>query len=67
MKYKDLKKKLKTIDKKDYGQLYDFMEWLKNGYAKSSAKGIGHKYANPDLIPLEKEAMANAFSGEAKK
>ena len=24
--------------------------------------GIAHKYANPDLIPLEKEAFANAMA-----
>lgn len=32
---------------------------------KKSAKsivGIAHKYANPDLIPLEKEAFADAMA-----
>ena len=27
-----------------------------------SIVGIAHKYANPDLIPLEKEAFANAMA-----
>lgn len=28
----------------------------------SSIVGIAHQYANPDLIPLEKEAFANAMA-----
>lgn len=28
----------------------------------SSILGIAHEYANPDLIPLEKEAFANAMA-----
>lgn len=41
------------------------MEAEETSQKKKSAKsivGIAQKYANPDLIPLEKEAFANAMA-----
>lgn len=32
-----------------------------------NAKGIAHKYANPDLISQEEKISAMAFSGECNK
>ena len=33
-----------------------------NKNRKTSAFGIAHEYANPELIPLEKETFANAMA-----
>lgn len=36
-------------------------DFMKENEKKYTAFGIANKYANPDLIPLEKEAIANAM------
>ncbi len=38
------------------------IEDLKKELGLESAFGIAHKYANPDLMSLEKEAFANAMA-----
>lgn len=47
------------------------LERLKTGFPNiqpvvqaKSAKGIAHKYANPDLISQEEKVSAMSFSGE---
>lgn len=35
---------------------------IKKKKSAGSIVGIAHQYANPDLIPLEKEAFANAMA-----
>lgn len=51
--------------------LYAFSEAAvkkeKKGISAESVAGIAAKYANPDLIPLEKEAWANAAAEKFKK
>ena len=63
---------LQTIPENKLESVYTFLQFIKfqeagqktPGYrdGKTSAFGIAHKYANPDLIPLEKEAFANAMA-----
>ena len=60
---------LQTIPESKLDTVYTFLQFikfqdeLKEEKAKStSAFGIAHKYANPSLIPLEKEAFANAMA-----
>ncbi len=64
---------LQTIPENRLETVYTFLQFIKfqesrpkadaekeNG--KASAFGIAQKYANPALIPLEKEAFANAMA-----
>ena len=62
---------LQTIPENRLESVYTFLQFIKfqeagqktpgrNG--KTSAFGIAHEYANPDLIPLEKEAFANSIA-----
>lgn len=63
---------LQTIPENKLESVYTFLQFIKfqetgqktpkirNG--KTSAFGIAHEYANPDLIPLEKEAFAKAMA-----
>lgn len=63
---------LQTIPENKLEYVYTFLQFIKfqeaeqetpadrNG--KTSAFGIAHEYANPKLIPLEKEAFANAMA-----
>lgn len=68
MKYKDLKKKLKGASKENYSLIYEYMDFLERTKGNNrSCKGILHYGANKKLIPQEKIAMSNAFSGEAKR
>lgn len=63
---------LQTIPENRLETVYTFLQFIKfqeaghnppesrNG--KTSAFGIAHEYADPALIPLEKEAFANAMA-----
>ncbi len=60
---------MQTIPESKLETVYTFLQFIKfqevaaegkNG--KSSAFGITHKYANPTLIPLEKETFADAMA-----
>lgn len=63
---------LQSIPENRLESVYTFLQFIKfqemghefpeirNG--ETSAFGIAHEYANPDLIPLEKEAFANAMA-----
>ncbi len=63
---------LQTLPERELETAYTFLQFIdfqknndKNneyGTNKTSAFGIAHEYANPELIPLEKEAFANAMS-----
>lgn len=64
---------LQTLPEGELEAVYMYMRFVhaqietteSNSYKKRSAKsiaGIAHKYANPELIPLEKEAFANAMA-----
>lgn len=62
---------LQTIPENKLESVCTFMQFIKfqeDGQqpletkpGKTSAFGIAHKYANPALIPLEKEAFADAM------
>ena len=64
---------LQTISETELETVYTFVQFIKfqadqqetsqkvkNG--KTSAFGIAHQYANPNMIPLEKEAFADAMA-----
>ena len=63
---------LQTVPESELETVYAFLQFIKfrensipqnkGKSQKSSAFGIAHKYANPELIPLEKEAFANAMA-----
>ena len=60
---------LQTIPENKLDTIYTFLQFVKSQEdskeeqsQSTSAFGIAHKYANPDLIPLEKEAFANALA-----
>lgn len=64
---------LQTIPENKLETVYTFLQFIKfqeaqqnsstkNKKGKTSAFGIAHEYANPGLIPLEKEAFANAMA-----
>ncbi|MFG6329300.1 MAG: hypothetical protein K1W06_07495 [Lachnospiraceae bacterium] len=59
---------LQTIPENELETVYTFLQFIKfqeahkNNDGKTSAFGIVHEYANPGLIPLEKEAFANAMA-----
>lgn len=63
---------LQTIPENKLEYVYTFLQFIKFQEAeqtppvgknrKTSAFGIAHEYANPALIPLEKEAFANAMA-----
>lgn len=64
---------LQTIPENQLESVYTFLQFIKfkesqqestkkNNNGNTSAFGIAHKYANPDLIQLEKEAFANAMA-----
>lgn len=64
---------LQTIPENELETVYTFLQFIKfqeaqkntsteNKNGKTSAFGIAHEYANPELIPLEKEAFANAMA-----
>lgn len=63
---------LQTISEDRLESVYTFLQFIKfqeeeqkvseNKNGKTSAFGIAHEYANPALIPLEKEAFANAMA-----
>lgn len=62
---------LQTMPEQKIEAVYTYMRFVntlaedevigKKKKAESIA-GIAHQYANPDLIPLEKEAFANAMA-----
>lgn len=60
---------LQTIPENELDTVYTFLQFVKQNSpqpdesnGKTTAFGIAHKYANPELIPLEKEAFANAMA-----
>lgn len=64
---------LQTMPEKEIETVYTFLQFIKyreneqqkrseNKSNNISAFGIAHKYANPELIPFEKEAFANAMA-----
>lgn len=64
---------LQTIPENEPETVCTFLQFIKSQVAqqgipdkgsinKTSAFGIAHQYANPDLIPFEKEAFANAMA-----
>lgn len=60
---------LQTIPENKLDTVYTFLQFIKfqdepalDTAKNTSAFGIAHKYANPSLIPLEKEAFANAMA-----
>lgn len=60
---------LQTIPENKLETVYTFLQFIKfqeitaeSKEGKSSAFGIAHKYANSTLIPLEKEAFADAMA-----
>lgn len=63
---------LQTISEDRLESVYTFLQFIKfqeeeqkvseNKNGQTSAFGIAHEYANPALIPLEKEAFANAMA-----
>ncbi len=60
---------LQTLPESRLETVYTFLQFIKYQdeaaepkRSSTSAFGIGHQYANPDLIPLEKEAFANAMA-----
>lgn len=63
---------LQTIPENRLESVYTFLQFIKfqeneqqileQKQKKNSAFGIAHQYANPALIPLEKEAFANAMA-----
>ena len=64
---------LQTIPENELETVYTFLQFIKfqeakkntsteNKNRKTSAFGIAHEYANPELIPLENEAFANAMA-----
>jgi hypothetical protein len=63
---------LQTIPENRLESVYTFLQFIKfqeneqrsveSKQKKTSAFGLAHKYANPALIPLEKEAFANAMA-----
>ncbi len=60
---------LQTIPENELDTVYTFLQFVKQKSpqtnepsGKTAAFGIAHKYANPELIPLEKEAFANAMA-----
>lgn len=63
---------LQTIPENRLESVYTFLQFIKfqesgqqipeNKNGKASAFGIACEYANPVLIPLEKEAFANAMA-----
>ncbi len=64
---------LQTIPENKLETVYTFLQFIKFQEAQkntntekkngeTSAFGIAHEYANPELIPLEKEAFANAMA-----
>lgn len=63
---------LQTMPEQKIEAVYTYMRFVNTlvedeGIGKKKKKaesiaGIAHQYANPDLIPLEKEAFANAMA-----
>ncbi len=60
---------LQTIPENKLDTVYAFLQFIKfqddlqeNHNQNTSAFGIAHQYANPNLIPLEKEAFADAMA-----
>lgn len=60
---------LQTIPENKLDTVYMFLQFVKfqdesmpQASKTTSAFGIASKYANPDLIPLEKEAFADAMA-----
>lgn len=62
---------LQTMPQHKLEAVYTYMQFVntlaenEETVTKKSANsivGIAHQYANPDLIPLEKEAFANAMA-----
>jgi len=64
---------LQTIPENRLETVYAFLQFIKfqesrpeagaeKESGKTSAFGIAHEYANPALIPLEKEAFADAMA-----
>lgn len=64
---------LRTMPESQLDTVYTFLQFIKFKESQresqqkinsgnTSAFGIAHKHANPDLIPLEKEAFANAMA-----
>ena len=56
---------LQELPENELETVYTFVQSIKlhvDKKERTSAFGIAHKYANPDLIPLEKEAFANAMA-----
>lgn len=60
---------LQTIPENKLETVYTFLQFVKFQdetaeikRSSNSAFGIAHEYANPSLIPLEKEAFANAMA-----
>jgi len=58
---------LRAIPESDLEMIYAFLQFRLASYEKTerkhrlSAFGIAHAHADPDLIPLEKEAYADAM------
>lgn len=53
-----------NVDLKPMQKAIIVIDDVEKSKEKSSAKGIAHKYANINLIPLEEKTASMAFSGE---
>lgn len=60
---------LQTLPEHELETAYTFLQLIdekndEDETKKNSAFGIAHEYANPELVPLEKEAFADAMAGK---